>query len=89
MRDIAARAGIGIAVSAAALALVCLFFVPYGYPWPSVAWAVLACGAAVWVAKASGRQGISMSEVIGGVEAEPDRRPALGGAGAGSRGTAP
>lgn len=77
MKDLASRAGIGVAVAAAVLSIVSASFVPFAYPWPSVAWAVLACAAAVWVAKRSLRARPSMKDVISGVEAESPRAVAV------------
>jgi hypothetical protein len=76
MKNVASRTGISVAVLAAAMAVVCAFFVPYGYPWPSLAWAVLACAVALGVAKSSIRPNPRMSDVIGDVEAESSRVPA-------------
>ncbi len=73
MKNLASRTGIGVAVSVAAMSLVWAFFVPSGYPWPGVAWALLACAIAVAMAKRSILRPRSMSDVIGDVEAEPAR----------------
>jgi hypothetical protein len=70
MKKHASRTGISVAVSAAAMSVVCTVVVPYGYPWPSLAWAVVACAAAVWVANVSSSPIPQMSAVIRGVEAE-------------------
>jgi hypothetical protein len=69
MKNVASMAGPGVAMATAAMSIICLF-IPYAYPWPSVAWAMLACVAAVWVAKYSNPEGPSVSDVIRGVEAE-------------------
>jgi hypothetical protein len=82
MRSFASRTGVRVAVAAAAMSIVSAVLIPYGYPWPSLAWAVLACGAAVWVAKDSIHPARSMSDVISDVEAEP----VLAGAPASGRG---
>jgi hypothetical protein len=70
MKNFASRAGIGVAVAAGIMSVVWAQFVPYGYPWPSFAWAILAGAAAVWVIKGSIRQAPSMSDVISDVEDE-------------------
>jgi len=85
MKKHASRTGISVAVSAAAMSVVCTVVIPYGYPWPSLAWAVLACAAAVWVAKVSSSPIPQMSDVIRGVEAESPRVPAALGRGVVSR----
>ncbi len=84
MKHIASRTGIGVAVSAAALSIVFALFVPYAYPWPSVAWALVACAAAVWAATSSREPTQSMGDVIDGVEAESPRVPAAPARGDGS-----
>ncbi|HEU4905813.1 MAG TPA: hypothetical protein VFT19_06825 [Solirubrobacterales bacterium] len=66
----ARQAGIALAAAAAAMSIVCALFVPYAYPWPSLAWAVLACASAVWVARVSTGARSSISDVIWGVDAE-------------------
>jgi hypothetical protein len=76
MNDAASRTGIGFAVSAAVLSVVFALFVPYGYPWPALAWAVVAGAVGVWVAMRSIRPTVSIFEVIGDVEAEPPRTKA-------------
>jgi hypothetical protein len=76
MKSISSRTGISAAVFAAAMSVVWAFFVPYGYPWPSLAWAVLACASAASVARGAVRPTPSMSEVIGAVEAESAQAPA-------------
>ena len=70
MKDFASRTRIGLAVSAAALSGICAFFIPYAYPWPSVAWGVLACGAAVWAGLSSTRPSLQVGDVIDDIEAE-------------------
>jgi len=77
------RAGIALASSSAAMSIVWALFVPYAHPWPSLAWAVLACASAVWVARTPTVASPSMSEVIRGVETESPR-----GTGARERGVA-
>lgn len=76
MKSFGSRVGIGVAVAAAALAVVWSALVPYGYPWPSLAWATLACVAAVWVGQRSFRPSPSMSDVINDLEGEPARATA-------------
>lgn len=81
MDNLASRTGIGVAVTATAMSVVWALFVPYGYPWPSLAWIALACAVAVWVAQSSLRANPQMSDVINGVEAEPAQaRATLDGA---------
>ena len=70
MKNVASRTGISVAVFAAAMSMVWAFFIPHGYPWPSLAWAVLACAVAGWVGMSSIRSSPRMSDVIGDVEAE-------------------
>jgi hypothetical protein len=70
MKSFVSRTGIGIAVAAGVMSVVWTQFVPYGYPWPSFAWAILAGAAVVYVLKASVRPAPSMSDVISGVEGE-------------------
>jgi hypothetical protein len=41
------------ATSAAVVSVGLALFVPYGHPWASLAWAVLACAAARWSTSAS------------------------------------
>jgi len=77
MKNFAATTGTRVALSAAAMSVICALFIPYGYPWPSLAWAILACAAAVSVAKRSIRPSPSMSDVITNVKAEPARAPAV------------
>jgi hypothetical protein len=76
MMNFASTTGAVVALSAAALSVVCALFVPYAYPWPSVAWALLACAAVISVAKRSAPPSPSMSDVINDVEGEPARAPA-------------
>jgi len=73
MKRLASTTGIVVAVLAATLSAVWAFFIPYGYPWPSVAWAILACAAALSVVKASIRPSPSIGDVINDVEAESPR----------------
>jgi hypothetical protein len=70
MKDFASRTWIGLALSAAALSGICAFFITYAYPWPSVAWGVIACGIAVWVGLSSDRPSLQVGDVIDVVEAE-------------------
>jgi hypothetical protein len=69
MMNVASRTGFGVGVATAALSIAFLF-IPYGYPLPSVAWAMLACATGVWLAKHSRPESPSVSDVIWGVEAE-------------------
>jgi hypothetical protein len=54
------------------MSVVCLF-VPYGYPWPSLAWATLASATAAWVAASPTEAPRAISDVISDVEAERPR----------------
>jgi hypothetical protein len=78
MKNFASATGTRVALAAAALSVICALFIPYGYPWPSLAWAILAVAAAVSVAMKAIRPSPSMSDVINGVEAEPARASAPG-----------
>jgi hypothetical protein len=69
------RAGSSVAMSAAVVSITLAVFVPYGQPWTSLAWAVLACAAAVWVRQNSLVPTPRMSEVIRDVEAESRQSP--------------
>jgi hypothetical protein len=71
MKSFASTMGGRVTLFAAAMSIICAVFIPYGYPWPSVGWALLACGVAVWMAKSSSSTSPSMSDVISDVEAEP------------------
>jgi hypothetical protein len=73
MKNFASTTGISIAVSAAAMSIVSALFVPYGYPWPSLACAVLASAAAAWVARTSIRPTPRMSDLINDLEFESPR----------------
>jgi hypothetical protein len=73
MKNFASRTGISIAVSAAAMSIVSALFVPYAYPLPSLACAVVACAAAVWMASSSIRPTPRMSDVISELEVESPR----------------
>jgi hypothetical protein len=77
MKSFASTTGTIVALAAAGMAVVCAVFVPYAYPWPSLAWALVASAAVVTVAKRSGGPNTSMSDVINDVEAEPARAPAV------------
>jgi hypothetical protein len=59
-----------VAVSAAALSAMWGLSVPYGYPWPSVALGVLACGIGVWLGMTSILPDPPLSDVINDIEAE-------------------
>jgi hypothetical protein len=73
MKHIIAPAVITVAVAAAAMAVVWGFIVPYGYPWLSLASALVACGAGIWLVKRSAGSTRSMGDIIGDVEGEPVR----------------
>ena len=74
MKSFASTIGGQIALFAAAMSVICAVFMPYGYPWPSLGCALLACAAAVWTAKTLVTTSPSMSDVINDVEAEPAAR---------------
>jgi hypothetical protein len=76
MKSISSRAGVSVAAVAALMSGAWGVFVPYGYPWPTIAWAILACGLAVWVGIRSIRLTPRMTDVIGAVEAESPRTSA-------------
>jgi hypothetical protein len=73
MKNFASTTGGRVALSAAAISVICALFIPYGYPWPSLVWALVAGAAAVSVVKGAIRPSPSMNDVISGVEAEPAR----------------
>jgi hypothetical protein len=70
MRSFASRTGSSAAISAVVVSVVLVPFVPFSHPWASLAWAVLASAAVVWVAQSSIRPTPQMIEVIREVEAE-------------------
>jgi len=73
--NFASRAGSSVAIAAAVMSVTLAVFVPYGRPWASLAWAVLACAAAVWVRHGSVAPAPRMSEVIREIEAERQHAP--------------
>ena len=73
MKSVMSRTGLAVAAGAALMSGISGVFVPYGYPWPTIAWAILACGLAVWVSLGSSPLTPHMSDVIGDVEAESPR----------------
>lgn len=73
VKNIIAPVVITVAVAGAALAVVWGFVLPYGYPWLSLASALVACGAGVWLVKRSAGSTRAMGDVIGDVEREPGR----------------
>jgi hypothetical protein len=77
VKNFASTTGTRVALSAAAMSVICALFIPYGYPWPSLAWAILAGAATVSVVKGSINPSPSMNDVITGVEAELARAPAV------------
>jgi hypothetical protein len=81
MKDLGSGAWASVALFAAAMAFVCVLFIPYGYPWLGFAWAVPACAAAVWVVKSSSRPTRQKSDVISDVERESPRAAAAPGTG--------
>jgi hypothetical protein len=76
MTSITSRAAVVSAAAAAMMSVVWGVFVPYGYPWPTIGWALLAGAFAAWVGIGSIRLTPRMSDVIGDVEAEPSRAAA-------------
>ena len=87
MKTITSRAGLTAAAGAAVMSVVWGVFVSYGYPWPTIAWAILACGLAVWVGIGSIRSTPRMSDVSGDAEAELPRASAAPRRGVVSGGT--
>jgi hypothetical protein len=75
LKNFGSRTGMGVAGTAAAMSIAWAFLLPYGYPWPSVAWAILACAVLVAMAMKSVPQTPSVFDVITDVEAEPARIP--------------
>jgi hypothetical protein len=73
MKNLASRTGIGVGVSATIIAVVWAYVLPYGYPWPSLAWMVVACAAAVGAANSRILPTPRMTDVIGDVEGESPR----------------
>ncbi len=78
MKNITSRAGLIAASAAALMSGLWGLFVPYGYPWPTIAWGVLACGLVIWVSIGSSRPTPRMTDVIGDVEAELPKKSAGG-----------
>ena len=79
MKDFTIRAGSGFAVAAAATSVALALFVPYGHPWASLAWAVVACATAVWMGRVATRLTPRMSDVSSEIDAEPSySRPGCG-----------
>ena len=70
MKNIIAPVVVTAALAAAAMAVVWAFVVPYGYPWLSLASALVACGAGVWLVKRSAGPTRAIGDVIGDVEGE-------------------
>jgi hypothetical protein len=71
MKNFASTTGGQVTLFAAAMSVICAVFVPYGYPWLSLGCALLACAAAVSMAKRLITTSPSMNDVINDVEAEP------------------
>jgi hypothetical protein len=76
MRNVASKAGMSIAIGAGAIAVAWGVFLPYGYPWPSLAWVVVACAAGIWAASENMSPSPAMGDVISGVEGEAAQDPA-------------
>lgn len=72
MRTLDSKMWGNVAVSAAAVSVI-WGFVPYGYPWPSVALGVLACGIGVWLGMMAILPSPPLSDVINDIEAESPR----------------
>jgi hypothetical protein len=62
-----------VALLAGAMAVVWAFVVPYGYPWLSLASALVAGGAGLWLVKKEAGSTRAIGDVIGDVEGEPSR----------------
>ena len=73
MKTFESKTWSSVAVSAGAISVIWGFFVPYGYPWPSLALGVLACGIAVWLGLRSILPTPPLSDLINDVEAESPR----------------
>ena len=73
MKSYVTRPMTAAALSAAVMSVLCALFEPYGYPWASLTWAVLACAAIFRVAISANLPTRSMSEVIRAVESESPR----------------
>jgi hypothetical protein len=73
MKNLDSMTGKGVAISAAVVSVAWAFVFPAGYPWPSVAWAILACAVVVAMIKTAHAQPPTMNDVIRGVDAEPAR----------------
>jgi hypothetical protein len=71
VKNFGARAGTGVAASAAAMAILSASSVfPYGYPWPSVALGVLACAVLAGMVVKAAPQKRTIFDVISDVDAE-------------------
>jgi hypothetical protein len=75
MKSLDSKTWGNVAVSAAALSAICGSFVPFGYPWPSVALGVLACGIGVWLGMTSILPSPPLSDLINDIEAESPGPP--------------
>jgi hypothetical protein len=71
VKSTASLTGLGVAALSALMSIVFALFVPNAYPWPSIAWATLACTLVVFVGLNSARA----TAWIGSprVAAEPNR----------------
>jgi hypothetical protein len=73
MKSMTSRIGFSVAGAAALMSAVFGVLIPYGQPWPTVTFAIVALAAAVWMGLASIRLTPRMTDVIGTVEAESPR----------------
>jgi hypothetical protein len=64
-----------VAVSAALTSVALAVVAPYGQPWTSLSFAVVACALAVWARQSLAAPLPSMSDVIREIEAEGPRVP--------------
>lgn len=76
MKNLASRTGIGVGVSAVVMAVVWAYVLPYAYPWPSLAWMVVACAAFVGAVNSKSLPTPRMTDIIGDIEGESPRASA-------------
>ncbi len=72
MKEFVSSNWTGAVVLVASMSVICVIFIPYGFPWTGLAWASLAMATAGLLARGSVR---TVRQVINDVEAEP--RPAI------------
>ena len=70
MKNLTARTGTVVVAFAAAMSILSASVLPYGYPWPSVAWGILACAVLAGIAMKAAPQPRSIVDVITDVETE-------------------